>query len=138
MVAEVAPEAAEQPSARGALWRGMRLGLVARIFVLIGLILSVYAAGEIYDGLRRRAAAEAELRGRASSLAGIAALDVERTFEATRHAMTVMANAQAIRNRDPEACSALLQSVKRDLPMYDFISLYELDGRILCHNRPWS
>ena len=43
-------------------------------------ILSVYAGGEIYDGLRRRAAAEAELRSRASSLAGIAAL-VEATIE---------------------------------------------------------
>ena len=134
MAVEVTPSSGEHHSARGASWPRVRLGLVARIFVLIGLILSVYAGGEIYGGLGRRAAAEAELRSRASSLTGIAALDVGRTFEAARHALTVLANAQAIRNRDLEACSALLQSVKRDLPMYDFISLDELDGRILCND----
>jgi hypothetical protein len=94
------PKSGSASAARSALWRGVRLGLVARIFVLIGLILSVYAGGEIYNGLGRRASAEAELRSRASSLAGIAALDVGRTFEAARHAMTVLANTQAIRDRD--------------------------------------
>src|SRR5258705_12642711 len=84
-------------------------------------ILSVSAGGEIYDGLRRRAAAEAALRSRASSLAGNAALDVERTFEAARHAVAVMAKPQAIPNRDPVAFKGRLQSVKPHLPVYDSI-----------------
>jgi PAS domain S-box-containing protein len=134
MVDQAAAGAVEHPRTKPASWPRARLGLVARIFVLIGLILAVDAGGEIYDGLARRTAAQAELRSRASSLAGIAALDVGRTFEAARHAMTVLANTQVIRDRDLEACSGLLLAVKRDLPMYDFISLDELDGRILCND----
>jgi hypothetical protein len=134
MVDQAVPAAAEQPRIMASPWRRVRLGLVARIFVLIGLILSVNAGNKHWDGLERRAEAEAELRGQASSLARIAGLDVQRTFEAARHAMVVLSNTGAIRNRDVEACSGVLQSVKRDLPMYDFISLDDLEGRILCND----
>jgi hypothetical protein len=108
------------------------LSLVTRIFVLIGLMLSFDAGHEIYDGVERRAAAEEELRSRATSLAQIAALDIERTFEAARQVMTVLSTTPAIRDRAPEACSAQVKSVKHSLPMYDFISVAELDGRIPC------
>jgi two-component system, sensor histidine kinase len=123
-----------QPRTTASPWRWVRLGLVARIFVLIGLILLVNAGDKLWDGLERRAAAEAELKSRAASLARIAALDVQRTFEAARQAMVVLSNTQAILDRDPEACSTVLQSVKRDLPMYDFVSLDDLEGRILCND----
>jgi hypothetical protein len=108
------------------------LSLVARTFVLIGLMLSFDTGHEIYDGLERRADATAELNRRAASLAQIAALDIERTFEAARQTMTVLSMTPAIRDHDLQACSGLLQSVKRNLPMYDFISPVDLDGRILC------
>src|SRR5437879_925934 len=127
MIDQPIPAAQERTRASTSPRGRMRLGLVARIFVLIGLIVSVYAGNEIYDGLERRTAAEAELRSRASSLARIASLDVERTFEAARHTLTVLSQTQVIRDRDIEGCSRLLQSVKHELQMYDFISLDELD-----------
>jgi hypothetical protein len=95
-------------------------------------MLSFDTGHEIYDGLERRADATAELNRRAASLAQIAALDIERTFEAARQTMTVLSMTPAIRDHDLQACSGLLQSVKRNLPMYDFISPVDLDGRILC------
>ncbi len=108
------------------------MSLPARIFILIFTLLSLHLTVDVYEIFQERSTRERELLAGATSLARISALDMERTFEGARQVLRTLSNVPVLHDRDLDGCTAILRATVADLPMYNYISVDGLDGKILC------
>jgi PAS domain S-box-containing protein len=113
-----------------------RVSLGSRILVLVLLLLSISIGGDVYYSLERRASLQSDLNAQLRNSARLATLDMERTFEGARQLLTALSKVPAVRERALDRCGKLLSSIVADMPMYDYISVYDRDGLVLCSSNP--
>jgi hypothetical protein len=83
----------------------------------------------LYSASERRREAAAASRENTLRLVQLAAADHERLIESTRQILTVLSRGPAVRDGDPDACSAFLASVgELYQPLYQGFSVATADG----------
>ncbi len=106
-------------------------GLVTRFLLIVFVSIGIDAGIDIYQGIVRRNALPAELRAEAIAQTRTVALDLERTLDGAQQLLGSLAKLPNIRDLDVAACDAV-KSIRRALPMYDYISVRRVDGTLEC------
>ena len=109
----------------------IRVSLVARIFLLIGLTLLLVAGGEVFNGLKLRQHRLDEARADAVELARIADLDMARILQGTRQLLATLATLPADRGWDARACAVLTATANSDFE-YDHLVALDRGGITQC------
>ena len=110
----------------------LRFSLMSRIFIIIGVVLSFALAAEIYSEMQKYRREEADITSRAISLSRIAGLNVHTALDAAYEVLITLSMTRAVQSGDWPACDALVKSIHQSLQPYDFFSVTDRDGRILC------
>lgn len=95
-------------------------------------MLSFALAVEIYSETQRYQREEAELTSRALSLSRIAGLSVRGALDAAREVLITVSMTHSVQTGNWPACDELAKSIRASLHPYDFLSVVNRDGRILC------
>jgi diguanylate cyclase (GGDEF)-like protein len=109
----------------------IRVSLVARIFLLIGLTLLLVAGGEVFNGLKLRQHRLDEARADAVELARIADLDMARILQGTRQLLATLAKLPADHGWDARACAVLTTTANSDFE-YDHLVALDRGGITQC------
>lgn len=101
--------------------------------MLLALVTIVPALAFIaYDQTVERTRARAEAVDDAISIARVAAARQAAVLDGVQRLLLTLAHVPALRDRDPAACNALLESVLRDHPGYVNIWVAEANGAPFC------
>ncbi len=108
----------------------VRFMLLVLIALLPALGLLVYVA----DGQRDQAVEDAQEDARRFAM--LAAADQKRLLDSTRQLLVALAVLPEVRGGDPEVCSALLSTLRGEVPLYANLGVIELDGDLACSAVP--
>ena len=114
-------------------WLGslrVRFLLLVLFALLPALGLLLYVA----SGQRDQAVEDAQEDAR--RLAGLAAADQERQLVSTRQLLVALTALPTVREGDPAACSALLATLRAEVPLYANLGVIEPDGNLRCSAVP--
>jgi signal transduction histidine kinase len=110
----------------------LRLHLILLVVVCMLPAIALLAM----DQVQLRRAHEAEVRGEILGLAQTSAGEVERVIEGGKQLLTALEQAPAIREHNAPLCSALLNRLQQDYPIYDSIVAADPSGRGFCSSSP--
>jgi diguanylate cyclase (GGDEF)-like protein len=109
----------------------IRVSLVTRIFMLIGVTLLLVAGGEVFNGLKLRQDRLDEARADAAKLANIANLDMARILQGTRQLLATLAKLPADHGWDARACAVVTATANSDFE-YDHLVALDRGGITRC------
>ncbi|HSO29289.1 MAG TPA: hypothetical protein VLS28_05255, partial [Candidatus Sulfomarinibacteraceae bacterium] len=104
-------QAAERPAAPPSGGRIRRLGLRARVAVIVLLVAAPLVAGNVLRLTIDREAARAAATDETERLATLVAGAAREYFAAARHALLAIAATPQVRDLDPAACTTYLQDL---------------------------
>ena len=112
-------------------------GLRLRILAPAALVAVPAVALLLYTSVDRRAQADRGVTQNAERLAALEALDHERLIEGTRHLLTALSLAPALREGDSDTCSRYLRQVVPRLgATYMNIGVIDATGTLICSGLP--
>jgi signal transduction histidine kinase/HAMP domain-containing protein len=124
------------PSETGSVPRPAFASLRVRLLLLV-LLATVPALGlTVYSGLKHRRIAAVRTQEEALRLAELASNNHQRLIEGARQLLLALAHALPVQKRDARACSALLATLLKQVPLYAILGASEPDGRIFCSGLP--
>lgn len=106
---------------------------------LIGLALLALAPGLVIQGMNEielRQSRQAEVTANALRSARSAAGELDRIVDSMKIVVTTLAESDAVRDRNPEKCDALVAAIKRDAPHLSTAGAIGLDGFPFCASLP--
>jgi signal transduction histidine kinase len=109
-----------------------RMGILARLFLLVVIALAPVTAIQIYDELERRGAREAELHAEVLRLATLVGMEQDRILEGSRQIFITLSQLRGVRTRDKRQCAELFDRLGKSFPQYAYVATMDLQGAILC------
>lgn len=107
------------------------MSIIARIFVLIAVTLSLVAGGALFNGLHLLEKRSEELRSDTIQLARIAELDMVRILDGTHQLLATLAKLPLVHSWDERACAVLAAAASSDFE-YDHLVAVDRGGIIRC------
>ncbi|MBI3127763.1 MAG: HAMP domain-containing protein [Candidatus Tectomicrobia bacterium] len=118
--------------------RFARLGLRARLLMLVGAALVPALGVILYSGLKHRATEIAGARERASHLVRAVSAGHEEAILQTRLLLDMLSRLPEVRGKDAPACSALFAGLIKRFPRYLNLGVAGPDGLIWCSGLPMA
>ncbi|MEA1833496.1 HWE histidine kinase domain-containing protein [Methylobacterium durans] len=100
----------------------------------MALALTPALAIQGYNEYALRADRDEAVRTDALATARVVAGDLDQLSESIRQTLDIVAEAPAIRQRDPQACTEFLHRIIDKLPQIILVAVTETNGRLLCNS----
>jgi two-component sensor histidine kinase len=108
--------------------------LVTRIGALVALALAPALAIQGYNEYALRSAREEEVRVGTLRAARAAAADLAQIGDGLRQILDLVGEEDAVRSKEPAACTAYLRGAASRLPGIGLLAVTEPDGRVVCNS----
>lgn len=116
----------------------LRSGLTLRMVLVTAMALGPVVVMVVFSFVDQRDRALREAHGTVSRVAQSVRGEAEEVLKAARDLLLAVSAGDAVRNLDPESCSAFLGQVNQGLPQYINLGLIRPDGIITCSALPSS
>src|SRR5229473_90226 len=126
----------EGPKAKGRvrslLGRWMQLGLTGRMFLLVVIAVLPALAIQAVNEYTLKRAGEDDMRQRVVQITKQFGEEIQEQKEGASQLLVAMGEIDALQDRKPEACSAILASLKSKFSSYVRLGAADLKGNIFC------
>jgi hypothetical protein len=116
--------------------RDSRIGRTLRLSLLAGLTILPLLASQVCLELDLRSERQLAIRKSVVDRVRQLAADIGELREGARQLLLAIAQMDAVRLRQPEACSSLLAKLRSRYPNYALLAAADLQGRIFCASGP--
>lgn len=116
--------------------RDGRIGWALRLSLVAGLTLLPLIASQVWLELDIRTERQQVIRERVVYRVQQLAADIGELREGARQLLLAIAQMEAVRAHQPEACSGLLARLRSRYPNYALLGAADLQGRIFCASGP--
>lgn len=116
--------------------RDSRIGRTLRLSLLVGLTVLPLLASQACLELDLRSGRQVAIRKGVVDRVGQLAADIGELREGARQLLLAIAQMDAVKFRQPEACSGLLAKLISRYPNYALLAAADRQGRILCASGP--
>jgi class 3 adenylate cyclase len=117
-------------------WRGVHIGWTVRLLWLVMVAVSPMLAIQGWRELDLRNERESVIRQQVVRGVRQLAAEIGQLREGARQMLLALAQLEAVKLRQPEACRMLLARLKSHYPNYSQLAAADTDGRIFCASGP--
>ena len=103
-----------------------------RLILLVFLAVLPAVGLIIYNGVEDRQNARKDAQEYALRLTSLVSMETRQTIQMTRQLLSSLTEFPAVKNRDMQECSFLLESIERIHPSYTALAVVDSDGKLVC------
>ena len=118
--------------------RTMRIAWTSRFLLLVVMAVLPMIAIQVWHERDLRNEREGVVRHRVVQKVQQLAAEVRELREGARQLLLAIAQLEAVKLHQPEACSTLLAKLRSNYPNYRLLGVVDLEGRIFCASGPTS
>jgi two-component system, sensor histidine kinase and response regulator len=120
------------------LRRGVRIGLMGRLFLLVILAVVPALVIQAWNEYDQRIAREGDIRQHVVEITKQFGEEIGVLREGARHLLLALAQLDPVKSQQPGACSALFSKLKSQYVNYSLLGAADTAGRIFCASGPTS
>jgi two-component system, sensor histidine kinase and response regulator len=118
--------------------RGVRIGLMGRLFLLVILAVVPALVIQAWNEYDQRLAREADIRQHVVEITKQFGEEIGVLREGARQLLLALAQLDPVKSQQPGACSALFSKLKSRYLNYSFLGAADTTGRVFCASGPTS